>query len=155
MSFTIEIGKTSSPRNKINKTFKSVFSLEGSLKDSCSILQPVIQFRQTEGMTAQNFAKCNYMYIEKFGRYYYITDVVSVRNSIVEVHGRVDVLYTYADEILANKGLLLRASQKANYSKYLDDGTLKIYAPPKVVTKKFNGSSFASNPSFVLAVSGS
>lgn len=158
MSFPIVLGYTDSPHNAINKTFTEWHSLTGELKGSSSIITPIILIRQTTDMTIGNethpLSKCNYMFINNFNRYYYITDIVSVRNSAVEIHGRVDVLKTYADDIYANTGYVLRSASRSNVTRYLDDDHIKIYANPHIVTKKLTGDTFAENPTFILAVSG-
>lgn len=158
MSFPIVLGYTESPHNKVNKVFHEWHSLTGELRGSSSIITPTILIRQTSDMTigneSQPLSKCNYMFINNFNRYYYITDIISVRNSAVEIHGRVDVLKTYADEIYDNSGYILRSASRSNVSRYLDDDHIKIYANPHIVTKKLTGDTFAENPTFILAVSG-
>lgn len=154
MSFAIKIGNTSDPRNKVNKTFNSVFELEGTLKDSCDILNPTIQLRIDPDISLYipELTSCNYMFIHNFSnRYYYITDFKTLRNGLAEITGHVDVLKTYASEILSNTGLILRS--QSNYTKMLDDGCFKVYSNDHVVTQKFTGDQFTSG-SFILAVAG-
>lgn len=154
MSFVVKVGKCIDPRNKINKTFNTTFELEGTLKDQCDLLNPTIQIRLVadESLYLPNLAKCNYMYIENFGgRYYYITDFKTIRNSMAEITGHVDVLKTYSSEILANTGLILRS--QSNYNKLLEDDCFKTFSNDHVVALKFTGDQFTAG-TFVLAVSG-
>lgn len=154
MSFKIEIGTTKGPKNKIKKEFTVVATFEGVLNDSCSILNPVIRFRtgSSQDYMLKDINQCNYMYIENFNRYYFITDFNIIRNGIIDISGHVDVLMTYADEILANPGLILRS--ESNYSKLLDDGCFKVYNDDHIVCKKFDGNTFTDG-TFILAVAGS
>lgn len=158
MSFTIELGYTDSPENAINKNFHVVFTLNSILKDECSVTNPVIQVRRagsdTTTMDMSILCCCNYMHIGEFRRYYFIEPPKVIRNVIAEIHGHVDVLKTFRSQILQNIGLILRASQKSLYDKFLVDEKIKIRNSPKIVVKRFKGESFEDNPQFVLAVSG-
>lgn len=160
MSFEVRLGVTESPRNKISKSLvnhKWTYTLEGTLRDECSVMTPSIEIRtgQTTDIALPTLTKCNYMYIPNFNRYYFITDITSYRNTLAIVHGHVDVLKTYEDEIKGNYALVKRASNKAHYTKMLDDGCFKVRANPHIVIKRLTGDTFASKGEFVLAVSGS
>lgn len=94
----IYLYKTMSERNKIIKEFNSndALTLAGYLRGECSILQPVILVEMSGSLITQY----NYCYIPEFGRYYFITNIESVRNNAWRVHCSVDVLMTYAEQIL-------------------------------------------------------
>lgn len=64
----------------------------GVLKDGCSVMRPVVL------LEAGNISGCNYAHISEFGRYYFITDIVSV-NNLWEVHMRCDPMATYRSQI--------------------------------------------------------
>lgn len=154
MSFEIQIGHMTSPENAIKKTFKATYTLTGTLNDGCSVIDPVVRLRIGEkgnGIYVPTITECNYMYIENFNRYYYITNINVTRNTILDVSGHVDVLMSYADEILVNSGLVLRSQTKFN--KLLDDGCFKVYNDDHIVVEPFNGAEF-TNGTFILAVSG-
>lgn len=61
------------------------------LKDNCSILNPIIRVKLSTKPTE------NYMSFD--GRYYWITDIVSIANNLWEIHGAIDVLATYQGHI--------------------------------------------------------
>ena len=63
-----------SENNRLNKDIHQTYSYDGILKEDVSIINPSILIEQH----IQNLAGANYMYIESLGRYYYITDMVSV-----------------------------------------------------------------------------
>lgn len=153
MSFAIQIGRSKSETNSINKSVTWIRTIEGTLKNETSIIDPEIMIEVKDEISLPSLTTCNYLYIERFKRYYFIRNVRSVRNNIAVISAHVDVLYTYGDEIKKNQGLILRSA--SNFSKMLDDGTFKIYSNPHIVTKKLTGETFASNPKFILAVSGS
>ena len=144
MSFTIQTMYNSSDKNVVSKRLTQLGSFTGVLKESTSIINPIIKI---EGSIPTN---CNYLYIEQFGRYYYVTDIKSVTNNIYEISAHVDVLKTYDAQIRACTGIVSR--QQAKWNMYLDDGIFKTYQNPKFKTVNFP--SGFSTMEFVLAVSG-
>ena len=62
------------------------------LKDNCSVVNPIFQ-ASTVPTTA------NYFYIADFGRYYFLSNVVQISNSIWEFTLEVDVLASYKSAI--------------------------------------------------------
>lgn len=91
------------------------------------------------------------MYIAAFNRYYFITDIVSVSTGIAEIKAHVDVLTSFADGILANRGIVAR--QENIWNLYINDGAFRVYQNPMVLTKPFP--SGFNTMEFVLAVAGS
>lgn len=146
MSFSITLQTNLSEKNRLDKTITDITTVTGTLKDRTSILNPTILI---EGDISSVIA-CNYMTIPTFGRSYFVNDIVSVHNNLYEISAHVDVLTTYKTGIRANTGITKR--QASNYNLYLDDGSLKIYNNPKIVTKVFP-SGFGT-AEFVLAVAG-
>ena len=67
-------------------------TFSGVLKDGCSVLTPVVLIE------AGNLSGYNYALISSFGRYYYITDIVSI-NNLWEVHMKVDPMSSNRDLI--------------------------------------------------------
>lgn len=141
----IKLQSNSSEKNKFTKKVTDVLTLEGVLKDTTSIVDPVILI---EGDIS--VAGCNYMTIPLFNRSYFVTNVRSVRNGLWEVSAHVDVLSSFRTQILSNKAILLRQENKWNL--YLNDGTFKVYQDPMVLTMAFP-SGFHTHE-FVLAVAG-
>ena len=146
MSFTIKLGKNASEENRLTKQVSTILTVTGTLKEDTSILEPVIIIE----CDLSNVRKVNYMEIPAFGRKYFVTNIRSIRNGLVEFSGRVDVLSTYNSQIRANTGIIKR--QEKNWNLYLNDGVLKVYQNPKVQTKNFP--SGFSTIEFVLAVAG-
>lgn len=151
MSFTVILQKMSTEKNRVNKSshITNIRSLEGTLRDECSILRPVIQFRIDD---VADLKMCNYMYIEQFGRYYFVDDITSVRTKVVEISAHVDVLQTYQEQILSNSAIIHRSG--TSYNLFLDDAQFKVYNCPHILTKNFP-SGFPTDNEFLLAVSGS
>ena len=146
MSFEIKLQTNSSEKNKLDKTLTDILTLNGTLRNESSILNPTIRI---EGDVSQ-VINCNYMTIPTFGRSYFITDITSLRNNIFEVSGPGDVLSTYKAGIRSNVGIIFR--QENVYNLYLDDGVLKVYNNPQIVTKEFPGG--FSGYEYILAIAG-
>ncbi len=107
-----------------------------TLLDDTSILNPSILIIQ---VPYEKICKYNYMRIPAFNnRYYYITDIIAVKGRGVRVNGRVDVLRTYRDDILASKQLISRQENKANY--LLPDACLVPHAQSNYTAINFGKS---------------
>lgn len=86
--------QTTSERERINKDLSSALYLSGALRGECSVTNPSFNIEVT------NPSDYNYCYIPDFGRYYYITNIVSVRTNIWRIDCDVDVLMSFRDAIL-------------------------------------------------------
>lgn len=91
--------KCSCDKNHVNKstylsgeiTYSSTY-----LKQPTSITDPVIMLT-SPGTEANPFTlNHNYMYLPSMNRYYFINDIISVRDGLYELHCHVDVLYSYS-----------------------------------------------------------
>lgn len=84
-----------SPKNKIGKTLTNPNTITGSLRGETSISN--IQML----LNIVNLNPYNYMYIADFGKYYFITNIISVRTGLWLVTASIDVLESYKSEILS------------------------------------------------------
>lgn len=100
-SFTKRNNSTARPDNSTGHT------LSGVLKQPCSILNPVLI------LVDWNF-DYNYVYIEQFDRYYYVTDITVLDATRVEVNCRVDVLNSYRGTILNTECYVSRSATQRN-----------------------------------------
>lgn len=147
MAFNIELKTNNSEQNRLNKDTKTIMTVSGVLKEETSIIDPVIKIE----CEISDVTGCNYLSIPVFKRSYFVNDIRSIRNGLVEFSCHVDVLSTYAEQIKNNTGIIKRQENKWNL--YLNDGTFKVYQNPNVLTKAFP-SGFTTQE-FVLAVAGS
>lgn len=146
MAFSIHLMVNSSSKEVLDKELSTIETVTGTLREGTSIVDPVIKI---EGDLSR-FTKCNYMFIPEFGRYYYVTDIKSVINNIVEFSAHVDVLTTYKDQIRSNVAIIHR--QENDWNLYLNDGVFKVYQNPMVLTKAFPAG--FTTQELVLAVAG-
>ena len=142
---TIKLYKTPSEVNKVTKVLNDELELTGELRESSSVITPIIKIEDND------LTDYNYAYIPDFGRYYFITNITSVRNGLWEVAMRVDVLMTYADEIKANTAVIARNSNLWNL--YYQDEQFKILNYETIQTKAF-GVSLNPNSQIVLICAG-
>lgn len=150
MSFQVILYNNSSATNVVDKELSQVQTFSGTLRKGTSILDPAILIYSATGDFPTD---SNYMYIAEFGRYYYITDIVSLYNNLWEVHCHVDVLKTYADGIRQQSAVVAR--QERTYNLMLDDGFFMSYQNPKIQIKLFSVEDPFENQEFVLIVAGS
>lgn len=147
MSFNITLQRCNSEPIRMDKSIDNIATYSGNLREGTSIIDPIIKIE----CEISDVRRCNYLTIPSFGRSYFVKNIVSVRNDLVEFTCHVDVLSTYASEIRRNAGIVKR--QENLWNLYLNDGSLKVYQNPQVVTKEFP--SGFTDMQFVLGVAGS
>lgn len=151
MSFSIIGYRCNSATNVVDKEINQEFSVEGTLRDGSSVIDPVILIEaNAPGFHANDV---NYLYVEEFRRYYYITNIISTNHTLWEIHAHVDVLMSYKDQIRAQTAIVAR--QESQYNLYLDDGIFMTYQNPKIQTKFFSNPTPFETQEFVLIVAGS
>lgn len=143
---TIHLGRTDSEKNALDKNFYSVLDLTGNLVDSSSVTEPTILIE-----TSENISNYNYMHIPEFNRYFFITDIVSVRNGLWMVKGHCDVLMTYKNGIRNNTASVDRRSTIRQ--PYIPDARYTFDAYNEYYVQKF-GVSLSKSLRYVLAVAG-
>ncbi len=87
------LGVVTDEKNKLSKNFTNTVIFSGTLKQESSVINPTIVIE------LENPSSFNYMYIPEFNRYYYIDDIVSVRNGLWRISGKVDVLNSFKNHI--------------------------------------------------------
>lgn len=147
MAFTISLFKTSSENNRVVKTLTDEKQLSGELRNQTSVLNPSIRIE-----SADNISTYNYAYISEFGRYYYITDIVSVRTNCWVVSLRCDVLMSYKDEI-QGLNVILNNTQETGLSNYLASPNWVSLVKTKTDIKAFP-SGLSEQGEFILITAG-
>lgn len=145
----ISLFSSTAEKNRVNKSgyLSDRFAMNGNMKTTSSVLDPVIQVEKT------NPSGYNYMYIEEFGRFYFINDVVSLHNNIWEIHAHVDVLYSWYDDI-ANMECVIEKAENFNDSNlYYDDGSIVMDCRKNIELKEFTNG-FNTNGSYILICAG-
>lgn len=107
-------------RSKVDKTLllTNPLTFNGTLREECSITNPVIEFRHVGLITS------NYAYIEEFNRYYFIDEIVSTINNLWRISMTVDVLMSFKDKILQLPAIISR--QENSFNELLKDDLLPL-----------------------------
>ena len=147
MAFTISLFKTASENNRVLKVLTDEKQLSGELRNQTSVLNPTIRIESSD-----NISGYNYCYISEFGRYYYITDIVSVRTNCWVVSLRCDVLMSYKDEI-QSMNVILNNTQETGLSNYLASPNWVNLVKTKTDIKVFP-SGLSEQGEFILITAG-
>lgn len=120
-------------QKKINSTARpldsAAVSVSANLKSPTSIENP------TFILTGDNF---NINYVEAFGHYYFVNDVVSVRNGMIEVNCTQDVLATYKSYITASSQLVARSASSPDYT-LIDEQAIATMTPEIIAPVQSSG----------------
>lgn len=101
-----------SEKNKISKNLTNNTHISGTLRNETGVMNPVILIHSV------NPTKFNYVYIPEFNRYYFITDMVSIRTDIWQIKLHVDVLMSFKNS-LKNVKVILNDSEVEGADNYL------------------------------------
>ena len=113
-----------------------------NLKEDCSILNPVL-------IIAGNNFSYDYAYISDFGRYYFVTDVISKANNLTEIRLTVDVLASFKTTIGATKAFIAYASN--NYNAFIVDPRAQVNTVKLVQTDE-SGLIFTDTGHYIVSV---
>ena len=128
---TVKTYKYNSPNFFINKDLTNETVYSGTLKEETSVLDPEFEIE-----SSSDLSQVNYVYIEEFHRYYYVTNITSVTTNLWRFTCHVDVLMTYKPQIKAHEAVIGR--QEGLYNLYLNDSdTFKVLQKRKIVQKNF------------------
>ena len=138
----IQLLSISDDTRKINKNVNQITELLlcAVTEDSNSILNPRLLLKWNE-----SYIGANYAYIPEFQRYYFIDDISLNTGGNCVVSLSVDVLYTYATQIMQLKVTAARSSNK--YNRYLNDNQQVTTNKPINQIKQFDGLHF--NPALM------
>lgn len=142
----IVLGTIADESNKLNKTINNVTNINGTLRQETSVINPSVLIE------AQNLSGYNYMYINDFGRYYFITDIVSVRNGLWRVTGKVDVLMSFKAGI-ETCPVILANTETTLLDKYMSGEMWKTQVKSKTDVINFP-SGLNSTGEYILITSG-
>lgn len=132
----------------VTKNITTLCTLNGTLREGCSIIDPVIRISDSSFNNAMA-AVCNYAKIAQFGRYYFVNNIVS-DGKFWLIYMHVDVISSFQTQLKQLSAVVGRNEFK--YNTYLQDGYFKTYANPHIEIKQFP--SGFDTFEYVLAVSG-
>ena len=141
-TFNINLYKNSAEPNKVDKTaeLSTVGTISGVLRQECSLIDPeiIIQYDKPPDF--------NYCYIANFGRYYYVENIVSMRQNLWRVRLRSDVLMTYKTQILNLNARIAR--QQYTYSYRQIDSEIPFTNDPEITVTDIPNSLNLGKPNY-------
>lgn len=105
----VKLYNTEDSTNTINKTIDYVEDIDVKFKDEVNIYNPLIILK------SNNLIEFNFIFIEKFNRYYFVENVEVFPNKIYHITLRCDVLMSFKDDILGSYGNI---TNQTNYNEY-------------------------------------
>lgn len=136
-----------SDNRTVRKKLLNEFSLTGTLRDSCSLIEPVINIESS------NVLRFNYAYIPDFQRYYFVKEITNLRKNIWTLELEVDPLMSFKGDILALDVVVDKQSSDSIGDEYIDDGSL--VADNNTFTSVYNLSSgFNDHGEYILITAG-
>lgn len=129
-SLDMNLYHNNAERNRVDKTnfLESVSTLNGYLRDKTSITNPSIIIEMSE------FPTFNYVYLPKFNRYYYVTNILSIATNLWQIDMHVDVLMSYKDKILLQSAIIER--NEYEWDPYLIDSSLPVSKEPNITVEE-------------------
>lgn len=113
--FTMYFYKSKAEKNRMDKSayLTEIIQSTGTLRRATSIISPEFEFIYNK---VPDF---NYVYIPNFNRYYFIDNIVSLRNNVWTLSLSVDVLMSFKEQIKECDGFIARNEFEFNH--YLID----------------------------------
>ena len=145
---TINFYINTSEKEKFDKSLTKENSLTGFLKQATSVINPVIT------VEIENPSKYNYCHIPQFHRYYFIKDMINIRNNIWEIHMHVDALSSFKSQIRANKAIVEKSEQTASSNEYFNDGSTFYHDSREYNEIAMFQRGFDTAPSYILITAG-
>lgn len=135
-AFEIDLYQNTAERNRVDKINYLTLqgTLQGALRGECSLTSPVITLELDDVPTF------NYVYIEKFGRWYYVTDITSLRANLWMISLTVDVLMTYKDGIQMCSAFIDR--NENSYDPFIVDNKLPLKQGQTITEYTLNNTVF-------------
>lgn len=145
----LNLYKNSAEPNTLDKGgyLEPVGTLAGTLRNETSVTNVVMQIEYSK------FPDFNYVYLAMFNRYYYVDDIISVRNNLWEIHLSVDVLMTYKDAIIKCVAYVDRTSAGVENKDIPDDrlviipgySIIEFTIPNDIITSAGESGSYVLN----------
>ena len=145
---TINFYINTSEKEKFDKSLTNEKSLTGSLKQATSVINPVVT------VEIENPSQFNYCHIPQFHRYYFINDMINVKNNIWEIHMHVDTLSSFKSQIRANKAIIDKNQYLTNANQYFNDGNTFVHDSKETNEIATFQNGFDDVPHYILITAG-
>ena len=144
----VTLYNTSSAHNVVHKQMTSLKSITGVLKENCYMERITMNVNYFS-----DYYRCNYAYIPKFHRYYYVT-VELIDGNQVRLIMKSDALTSFYDGYKNSKIIAKRSSSNCNPN--IVDNASPFKPQPKIITRKapFHFTPSSSGYCYVLTMGG-
>lgn len=128
--------------NRLNKTNQlvEVAELTGELKRGTSIFSPTFLISLQPETQEGDIQSFNYMYVDNFKRFYFVSDIVASSGDLLEVSGEVDPLQSFREEIADQEGFVIRST--SDYNKKIIDSEIPLKPTKTEEIQQFTGNTF-------------
>ena len=109
----IVLMQNKSPNNYIEKEITVVKKVQGTFQSEANLANPVVRLRFAQ------VPDCNYMYIEKLHRFYFIREVIGFKYGYYELDCECDYLMTFKNLIESS---IIHITKTNNYNKFVNVG---------------------------------
>lgn len=145
----IELMHTNDANNKVTKSTSSLGVITGTLKNDCSIIDPVVT---VDFSGISGFFTCNYAYIPDFNRYYHVRDI-TVKNAVMaQISLHVDVLMSFAAGLLNAPCIV--SKNESSFNLYLNDPNYKCQQRNYILMNEFPSGFPIDDAHYVVAALG-
>lgn len=145
----VKLCSSSSEVIAVNKTITIIDEVSAIIKGVISVENPVIILQYKSNIQSN----VNYIYIEDYNRYYFVTDIIDLTGGRYEIHCKVDVLMSFKNNIL-DLSCIIDKQENSNLSNlYYDDGSLVTTAKTFIESYNFTNG-FNDNGEFILITAG-
>lgn len=135
-------------QNRLDKTdyLTEVGTIYGTFREPTSITDPSITI---ESGSVPNF---NYVYIDSFKRYYYVTNITSIRKNLWQIDMSVDVLMSYKDAILQCPARVER--NQFDYNSQLPDNRRIVECGSEITDTQISNTAFNQTGEYQYVMNG-
>lgn len=148
MSLTLNIGRSYSDYNKVDKDFSLIKSESAVIKEQSSIINPVFIVNAFSNMASTNYLKC-----PDLGRNYYINNIEMLPGGRAALSCHVDVLASFASGIRSCQAIIDKQQNMTNASKFIDDGSYVMECRDKIESYNFSAG-FTSSAHILITAGG-
>ena len=130
----VTLYNNSSPNNAVNKIITKI----GDTMSTVNANRPIDVMNPTIVIAYNaSYIGANYMYIQEFGRYYYINDIEIENGNIMNISGHVDVLKSFWNSFKGSRCIAERST--SNYNEYLIDSMVNILGTYRTEVRRLSG----------------
>ena len=147
MAISLDVGKTTSDYNRLDKNYTRIELISAVIKEGTSIINPTFVVNTFSG-----YHNCNYIKCPELGRNYYVNNIELVPGGRLALQCHVDVLSSFKDGIRSCTCIIDKQENDHMTSPYINDGSYVMLC--KAVNQSYNFPSGFSQKNTILITAG-